>query len=143
MLTLKNCVEAAKCRKGPAKGTTKRGAYWLAHKPIKIRRAGGDGIGNSGADLTFTLELRHFRGGEVRSTIHCAAYHQNGDHDSYESLDLGDCSSVEQVIVRLKGHSFCDGDACYSDFFEDTLTAALVELGLPEREPAPDEAATN
>lgn len=144
MKTLQECVESVKCRKGQATGTTKRGAYWLACEPIKIRSFGGDGIGNSAASCTHYLELRHYRTGEVRATIHADYWHQNGAKpDVYQSAPILECTTVEQVIVALKGESIGNDDwkdSVYSDYFEDKLTEALTGLGLAESEPAPDDA---
>lgn len=144
--TLKTLVEEAKCRKGAADGTTKRGAYWLACQPIKTRRAGGDGIGNSGADITYLLELRHYRSGEVSAVIHNDSWHQNGSHsgggDSYHQMPaVLDCATVEEVIVALKaGVEGCYGrETCISSNFEESLSAALAALSMPEYATAPDE----
>lgn len=146
MVTLETCVANAKCRKGPADGTTKRGAYWLACEPITIRRAGGDGIGQSAADVTYTLELRHYRNGEVRFLVGYSAHHQNYDHDGYMCVQrLGKCTTVEQVICALKGTRYSrgegdyDGDHVYGDYHEDTLTAGLVALGMAIAESPPDD----
>lgn len=143
MTTLREAVELTKCRKGKSVGTTKRGAYWLACDPIVVRRAGGDGIGQSAPDITWTLELRHFRGGEVRPTAHEEACHQNGSYsgagDQYFAMAaLGECASVEEVIVALKG-GVKDQEACYSDRCYDRLRDSLVSLGLPESAPGPDD----
>lgn len=135
--TLSFCVEAARCRKGKAAGTTKRGAYWLACEPIILRRAGGDGIGQSAPGITWRLELRHFRGGEVRPTLHREGWHQNGSSDDYYGRpELATTRTVEEVIVILKAGA--NNETCYSDYYVDKLTAALVDLGLPESEPGPD-----
>jgi len=147
MGTLKEAVELTKCRTGKADGTTKRGAYWLACDPIILRRAGGDGIGQSAADITWTLELRHFRGGEVRPTLHKDASHQNGAHggagDWYYGMEgLLDCGTVEEVVVALKAGVKLgrdDMDTCYSDRCFDKVRGALVALGFPEAAPGPDE----
>lgn len=143
MKTLQECVENAKCRKGQAAGTTKRGAYWLACGPVMIRSFGGSGIGNSGADCRHYLELRHYRTGEVRALIHGRYWHQDGAKpDRYQPVEILECTTVEQVIVHLKGERIGDEDwkdSVYSDYFEDSLTEALVGLGLAQSEPAPDE----
>jgi hypothetical protein len=142
MKTLLECVEALKCRKGKAHGTTRNGAYWLACKPIKIRDYGGDGIGNNGADCKHFLELRHFRNGDVMAVCHGDFWHQNGAApDFYERLDgMESLATVEDVIVYLKKTKVDDETTnAYSDRFEDELTAALVALGLAECEAAPDE----
>ena len=144
MSTLKDLVVATRCRKGPAAGTTKRGAYWVVCGPIKLRGCGGDGIGNNGADVNFYLYLRHYRSGEVQATIERSSWHQNhGARSSWDSCPaILECATIEEVIVALKGHRFGnDGwnDSAYSDYHQDDLTAALAALGLPETVAAPDE----
>jgi hypothetical protein len=143
MKTLAECIEARKCRKGKATGTTRQGAYWLACEPIVIRNYGGDGIGNSAADCKHYLELRHFRDGNVMAVVHGHFWHQNGARpDIYEHCSgLTSCKTVEEVIVYLKKTKIDDETTtAYSDYYADTLTAALVGLGLAECEPGPDEA---
>ncbi len=141
MKTLKECVIEQKCRKGPAEGTTRSGAFWMACKPIHIRRYGGNGVGNGAADCSNHLELRHYRNGDVKAVVHGHYWHQNGaGPDDYMSVPaLLDCSTVEQVIVVLKGEQMPGGNSVYSDRLESDLKEALVALGLEETEPAPDE----
>lgn len=147
MNTLADCIIAAKCRKGPAQGTTKRGAYWLAGEPIVIRRYGGDGIGQSAADVANVLELRHYRDGTPAAVIHRSAYHQNGVYggggDSWHHMDgLLSQESIEAIIVLLKGTRLLDGDvAAYSDKCKDDLVEGLAWTGLPLAEPSPDDGA--
>jgi hypothetical protein len=140
MKTLQELIVAAKCRKGAAAGTTKKGAYWLACEPIKIRVYGGDGIGQSSPDCTNFLELRHFRDGSVQTVVEFASWHQNqgGRRESYVTVPaLAMCETVEDVIVCLKS---CGTEvAAYSDKMEDKLTDGLVAFGLPVSAPAPDE----
>ena len=141
MKTLKECIESVKCRKGAAAGTTKRGAYWLACEPIEIRRYGGDGIGNSGADCTNYLELRHYRSGEVAAILHGDYWHQNGaGPDDWEQVPaLLACTTIEFVIVTLKGVSFQDQAHVFSDSKADKLTDALAAIGMAEQDPSPDQ----
>lgn len=147
--SMKERVEAMHCRRGPATGTTKRGAYWLATEPIEIRSYGGDGIGNSAVDCRHWLELRHYRSGEVSAVIFVRRWHQNGANpgDSYHGVDeILDCDYAECVIVLLKGMRVDTGydmrEHAYSDRFGPSLTAALTGLGLPACEPSPDETTT-
>ena len=144
-MTLTQAIEQAHCRHGKASGTTKDGAYWLAIEPIHIRSFGGDGIGNSAPSRIHYLELRHYRNGAARARIHANAEHLNGAYagagNSWHNADsILSCESAEGVIVALKAISVNETRA-YSDSYEEDLTAALVGLGLPEMEPAPDEAA--
>ena len=140
--TLGELIVDSKCRKGTADGTNKRGAYWLAAEPIVIRRYGGDGIGNGGADCTNYLELRHYRTGDVSAVLHGHWWHQNGSRpDVYERFDeLLACKTVEDMIVALKGVKVDeDTTAAYSDMKKDVLTDALTKLGMPLAAPSPDE----
>ena len=144
MRTLTQIIHATKCRKGKAAGTTKKGAFWLACDEIKIRSWGGDGIGQSGADMDYLLQLRHFRNGETAASLHYHAWHQNDGttHKYHTCPALLDCTTVEQIIVVLKGTQVDSGycpENVYSDRMEEKLTAALVALGMPVMETAPDE----
>jgi hypothetical protein len=146
MKTLSELIVDQKSRKGKSAGTTRKGAYWLAGE-VKIRAYGGDGIGQSGADCSKRLQLRHFRDGDTQAVIRSSSWHQNyGTSTDYASVPaLLDCTTAEQVIVILKQTRVRDdengyADNAYSDHFEDELTAMLSGIGLPESEPAPDEA---
>lgn len=137
-------IVATKCRRGPSAAITKRGAYWLACEPVKIRRAGGDGIGQSGADVTFSLELRHYRSGETRAMVKRDAWHQNGSYSGggttwIDASEILGAPTIEDVIVGLLATG---GDAgpVYSHRQSAELTEALAKLGLPQTVAAPDEA---
>lgn len=138
--TLEEFIRSTKCRKGKAAAITAKGAYWLALPPIKIRRFGGDGIGNDSPDRTNTLELRHYRNGKVRCLIKHESWHQNhGNHCEITEASILDHKTAEEVIVTLKQHTICDREPV-SDHFQDDLIAALVGIGLPEYEfPSPDD----
>jgi hypothetical protein len=144
MKTLKEIVIDRKCRKGIAAGTTKRGAFWLACEPIKTRAAGGDGIGLNAPRVIYDLQLRHFRSGEVRAVIRRDSWHQDGSNGA-TSQDWGDanavldCSTIEEVVVALKGTSLFNSPVVEDDLVGRDLTARLRELGLPDAERAPDE----
>jgi hypothetical protein len=140
--TLADCIRATKCRKGPAVGTTKNGAFWLAAEPIYIRHTGGDGIGNNGADRKYSLELRHYRDDKVRCTVHLEARHENGDWggagDWWNTVGpLGDCRTAEEMQVVLLGCKMGDGgEHVYSSSFADEIERLAEMLG-------PDEEAIN
>lgn len=148
MKTLKELIADQKCRKGEAHAKTKDGAFWLAAPEVTLRSYGGDGIGNNGPDLTQHLQLRHYRSGEVKAIAHYHSWHQNyGSSDRYTTLDILDCTTVEDVIVVLlqtKMRAECggDGDSVYTSFCEDKLTDALTSLGMVEALQSPDEAAS-
>ena len=151
-MDLETAIKNQKCRKGPVAGTTKKGAYWLACEPIVLYRAGGDGIGQSGADLTCFLELRHFRGGDVRPTINYNSWHQNwGEQNQYYgAIHLNQCATIEEIIVALKSEIGLEKYKCYSEYTQEyragksdptlpALKSLLETIGLPFSMPAPDE----
>lgn len=144
--TLADCIRALRCRKGPADGTTKDGAFWLAHEEeIVLRRAGGDGIGQSAPDITYYLVLRHYRDGAVRAKVMEKAYHQNGTHiDWYEISALPECTTIEEAEVVLRRPVPTEhAEICaYSGNHRADIAAALTALGLPEADPSPDEVAS-
>lgn len=141
MKTLKELVIDTKCRRGKSDGTTKRGAFWQCIEPIKIRSYGGDGVGQSSADVDHHLELRHFRDNSVRAVVHIYSWHQDHEHHSYIDVsNIVNCQSTEDVIVVLKSIKDRDTETyIYSDSFEEELTERLQEIGLPEALPSPDE----
>lgn len=144
MNTIKDLVVAKKIRKGTAHGTTKRGAFWGIPGPgegIKIRRAGGDGVGHNAPDITYWLNFRHYRNGEVSAVVDVESWHQNsGHHRRYIRADeILACTTVEEVVVALKGIRD-DLSNVYSDSRHDDLSEALTSIGLPVAAPSPDEA---
>ena len=161
MKTLKEMIEATKCRKGKASGTNKRGAWWLAvdgseyagESGLLIKSGGGDGIGQSATTYRVYLQLRHYRHGDVGAVVLWYGWHQNqGDTYSYTTLahcradtdpaELGGskiliAKTIEDVVVALKA---ADTDnACYSDTCYDELRDGLSGIGMPEAEQGPDE----
>ena len=151
MKTLKDLIIDNKCRRGPADATTKRGAFWLCPGAvdrgiaIKIRRAGGDGIGQSSPDVTYSIHLRHYRSGEVRAMVERDAYHQNGSYsgggtDWIDVSEILGATTIEEVVVALLA---AGGDAgpVYSKRYSGDLTKLLSGLGLPVCAPSPDEVA--
>lgn len=144
MKTLKELVIESKCRRGPADGTDKRGAFWNG-SVTKIRRSGGDGIGQSSADVTHTLHLKHYRSGEVRAVVKIDRYHQNGSYSGGGTEWVGvsqilDCATVEEVITALINAGSEESGRLYSEYYEEELTQLLTGLGMVESLPAPDEA---
>lgn len=146
MKTLKEIVIEQKCRKGAAAGTTKNGAYWVAGECV-TRRCGGDGIGNNAPDVTWTLELRHYRDGAVRATMHRDAHHQNGRWggagDWYYGIDaILSAETIEDVIVEMRAgvHDRDTGETLPvlgRDLSE--LRDMLAAWGMPNAAPSPDE----
>lgn len=141
--TLKDLIISKKCRKGPADGTTKRGAYWeVFDAPTCIRSFGGDGVGQNRSDRRNKLEFRHYRNGDVSAVVRFQSWHQNsGSSVDYQRVDsiLG-CATIEGVIISLKGESR-DGSPILSDHFIPELTSLLQSIGLPVAEASPDEIA--
>ena len=143
---LREVIIAAKCRKGKAEAITTKGAYWLACEPIDIKYYGGDGIGQSRADMTNTLELRHYRDGKTEATVVTETWHQNHGRQRHStSTDLLKSETVEDVVIRLKNtdvseYDYDGSNIAYHDRNYDRLTAALTALGLPEYSiPSPDD----
>ena len=137
MKTLKEIVEDCHCRKGKSDGITKRGAYWLACDPIVCRQSGGTGCGQSSPEVTYYLQIRHYRSGEVRALVHRDAWHQNGIYsgagDIYTSVpEIAAATTVEKVISALMA-----ADAYSSRHYQE-LESALRFIGLPLSEPSPD-----
>lgn len=138
--TLNELLVAQKARKGKSTGVTKRGAFWLVIKPIKIRSYGGDGIGQSRHSLWHNLEFQHFRNGEMDAKIVVNSWHQN-DGDNSQTFDVSeilDVTNVEDLIAMLKGKE-CGETHAYSDRYEADLTSSMRSLGLSDFPPGPDE----
>lgn len=141
---LETAIIATKCRKGKAHAITKRGAYWLACPPIRTRAFGGDGIGQSSADGSFDIELRHYRDGCVTVKLVAYTYHQNhGSHEEVTDLDFAEeISTVEDLIIILRNTNKWEREAL-TDYWIPKLTEALTALGLPEYPiPSPDDEPT-
>lgn len=146
---VKELVIGLKCRKGPAAGTTKHGAFWHALRTptyegsselvdgVLIRSYGGDGVGQNRPDLKAYLELRHYRNGEVGAVVRVHSWHQNsGSSDRWTRVDeVLLCETIEEIIVVLKQMD----ETVYGDS-TNKLEPALVALGLPVSAPSPDEA---
>jgi hypothetical protein len=144
MKTLKEIIVERKCRKGTPAGTTKRGAYWLACEPITTRASGSDGVGQNPPRVIYELHLRHFRSGEVRAVIHRNVWHQSGSQsavgqDWADANAVVDCSTIEEVVVALKGISLNDSPVVEDYLISREIAKRLRELGLPDSAPAPDE----
>ena len=140
MKTLKELIVEKKCRKGARSGIeAKKGAYWLALEPFQIRRFGGDGVGQSRADRTNYLELRHYRSGAVEALVKFSGWHQNaGTFFDYVVADILAATTVEEVILTLKGTTL-DEAIALADNYQSDLTESLVGLGLEIALPGPDE----
>lgn len=148
MNTLKDLIISKKIRKGKAHGITKHGAFWTPSGAndffVVLRSAGGDGIGQNAPDVTYYLDFRHYRNGQVSAKVCRKAWHQNGEYSGAGTswLDVSEilnAQSVEEVIAILKGKDL-DGSAIISDqYARNDLTPALIAFGLVESLPAPDE----
>lgn len=150
MKTLKTLVEHTRCRKGPAFGTTKSGAFWLAIPPIRIRSYGGDGIGQSSAAVTHELQLRYFRDGTIQAVVRYQSWHQNSDTtETFTCVDILNLNTVEEVVIALKRIEIKADEEyawdvsprtnAYSDQYRKHLEVALINLGMSLAAPAPDE----
>ena len=141
--TLREIAIARKSRKGPADKITQDGAYWLAVE-IEIDSGGGGGIGQSGAQVSYLLQVRHYRSGDIRAYITRKTWHQNdgGNNRRTRADDLLDCSTIEDLITAMQQHEI-ESDYCenykiaVSGYGHKTMITNLSEL--PESLPAPDE----
>ena len=153
MKTISEIIIDSKCRKGGSDGTTQHGAYWVCPpSPIignlglktLIRSYGGDGIGQSCADLRNYLELRHYRGGKVEAVVLCNSWHQNyGDKQIVVVADsILAATTTEELEVALLALTDEHDTNYYSQSMRSKLDALAETIGLPSSLPAPDEIAT-
>lgn len=138
MSTLKDIILNARCRKGAAYSIDIDGAYWLPFSPIRLRRTGGDGIGNNARDVEYLLEFRHYRSGEVRAAVHEHSWHQNtGSSSVYYTIDICDLTTGEDVIrVLLAADHECVGNGGRDGQF---IIEKLAHVGLKPCDPSPDD----
>ena len=102
--TFAEIVREKKCRRGKASGIDESGAYWNAIKPITTKMSGGTGIGNSEPQVSFYLEARHYRAGQIMIGVVRESLHQNYN-DVFEWIDtpfISEADSVESVIVGFR-----------------------------------------
>lgn len=141
-MTLKELVIAKKVRKGEPDGRNKRGAYWVALS-VKTAAYGGDGIGQSAADIAWYLEIRHRRDGLCDGVLRRWSWHQNtGTDNIYRICDsVLDMSTIEDILDRLAeiGEDGEYDERYYVDsYHRENVTKALEEIGLKHAK-APDE----
>ena len=149
MKTISEIIIDSKCRKGGADGTTVDGAFWVCPaSPIignlglktLIRSFGGDGVGQSRADLRNYLELRHYRGGKVQAVVLCNSWHQNygNSHTVVAADSVLAATTTEELEVALMVLNGEDNNY-YSESMRSNLDELAETIGLPESLPAPDE----
>jgi hypothetical protein len=144
MKTLKQICIERKVRKGESAAVTADGAYWLAVDTI-INSGGGDGIGQSAADVSYGLKIRHYRSGEIRAYLTRHTWHQNdGNHtDKTRADDLLDCTTIEELRAAIARHEissdYCEPRPCSvsAHHLEHNLIPDLPEMVLQVA--APDE----
>lgn len=142
MKTLKEIAIDRKARKGESSAITADGAYWLPVN-ILVSNGGGDGIGCNSPDIDQFLQVRHYRGGEVRCYITRETWHQNhGTHTTRTRADdVLNCETVEDIISTCKRHKFSgdyeDDPVLITDAGEERLAKELPEMTVSL--PAPDE----
>lgn len=146
MKTIKEIIIESKCRKGPSAGVTKRGAFWIAFAKSDqyfsvTSRRGGDGVGQSSADVSVGLKFRHFRDGTVQAITVTECWHQNTgtNRSTVDVSQILNCTTAEEVIAILKGTNAGDGGRSISSIFEEDLVADLAAIGIPAALPGPDE----
>lgn len=157
--TLKELVQASKCRKGESDGTTRYGAYWEPFDSPCLRAFGGDQIVYP--LVNYHLQLQYYRSGEVRAVMERYSRHQDSSYAGswyFDRSSLLSLETIEEIIADLKkgvdlrnrkimnpwGYEDVDDyylhhESCYSDKYYDELRDALMELGMKESLPSPDE----
>lgn len=141
MTTLKDLTLAKRCRKGQAAAITKDGAYWLAYS-IAISLDGGDGIGQSEAQIEDKLEVRHYRNNEVRAYLNRHTWHQNdGANNNRTRADqLLECDNLEDLIIQIQRVKINNEyEIEYFEVSESGKERVAKEIALPASLPAPDE----
>jgi hypothetical protein len=130
--TLTELIANLNSRIGQADGYAEKGAYWIAFDQRIAQRGGGKYPLRS----IQSLQIRHYRSGEVESIIEFLEFHEDSDRESRTclSLDLSGATSVEEVIVGLL--SFPSTQERFplrpvvDEEFEKSLIKALQKLGL-------------
>jgi hypothetical protein len=143
MKTLKDIIVDRKTRKGESTRITKDGAYW--ETAILFAAEGGDGIGQASSDVSWYLEIRHYRDGHLRGYVNRHTWHQNdGDtNNRTRSDDVLNCTTIEELIVTMQHHVISydwgreDTPIEVRDWGRGKLAEGLPEI--PESEKAPDE----
>ena len=145
MTTLRDIITDRKTRKGQAAKITRDGAYW--ETAIEINSEGGDGIGQAVSNITWYIEVRHYRAGDLRAYINRHSWHQNsGTRDlRTRADDLLECQTIEDLIQVAESHEVVDrNDPCgyreevrVSDRCRERLPDDLPEMAVSL--PAPDE----
>lgn len=137
MKKLESLVIDKKIRSGKSDGTTKKGAYWNALE-ITIYQKGGP---KSVTEESLRLELRHFRSGDVEAVACYRYFHLHDGQNIYNSFDCPEllaCTAVEDVVAVLKGIPFWSSEID-ADYLHSDLSKALIDFGLSESLPGPDE----
>ena len=141
-MTLKQIIIDRKTRKGESTKITKDGAYWQTS--VKFDGGGGDGIGCSGAEVGWYLEVRHYRDGHLRAYINRYTWHQNEGSTNTRTRadDLLECRTQEELIANMQKHSISDDyrgnePVEVGGWGRGKIAKALPEL--PDSEKSPDE----
>jgi hypothetical protein len=140
MKTLEDLIIEAKCRSGKPYEISEDGAYWLYTDRITLKRTGGDGIGQSTADISYILELRHYRNDDVRAIIIVELWHENYGKKTEEinADSVLSCTCVEELIIALlKLRDEREGKCCDTTFVRPWYWEHCT--GLPLGKPAPDD----
>ena len=141
--TIESATIATKCRKNKSAGITKNGAYWIALETLTLT-SGGDGIGQSSAQIECRLQLRHYRSGLVSAAIVRSSWHQNNGRSFtfWGANRVLACETAEEVITALQsvdcGDEYGFDADCVEPFFYETIISALGEIGIPAAAASPD-----
>lgn len=131
MKTLMEMVIAADIRNGKPAAKDENGEYWVVpgHANHPILQDGGD----FGQDR-FTLELRHYRNGNVAAVVVKTKYRVR-DHKVPAVLGCKTAGEAITALLRMKGKK---GKPLMYTVYEVSVMEYLLNLGLPEAAPSFD-----
>lgn len=138
--TIGDALVGLRARKGKAAGIDDNGAWWHAVVPKSVctRSWGGDGVGQSCADLRAYIGARHYRDGRLVVGVLARSWHQNsGERATWHPLrGIADATTAEDVIRALVAAM---GGEFYRPAWRDDVVAWCVALGIPEAPASPDD----
>jgi len=143
--TLNDFIANQYCRSGKPDGYTEKGAYWVAFNERIAQRGGGKHPLRS----LQSLQIRHYRSGEIESLIELLEFREDVDRSSRTivRIDLSEAVSVEEILVGLLSLPSTQERnplrPVVDEEFEKALIKALKGLGLalaPAASPDDDDA---
>ncbi len=149
-MTVADAAIAKKGRKGPARGITEKGAYWVV-VDAKIDQRGGENVGQNSSNLEDYFRVRHFRDGTLWAYCETESWHQNeGRHEVRVQCDNAlEAETIEDLIVAIQktwiaAPNTWEEDAHYAVWMSGASRLGMPQLveqlpGLPLSLPSPDE----